>query len=109
MPDDPITQTEEAYQKARAACRALQLDLYATPAQKEKAKAARDAMWVAYSEAILDDFTSRTALLQSLIKQLDNVISSIRENPVGDLLDQTNQTVSMVKTLLNNDDGTKQG
>ncbi len=104
MTGDVVNQAEEAYLSARAACRAVELSLDATDAQKTQARAARDAMWAAYSQGTLDTFAARSQVLGKLIAALDGVIATIKGGQVGGMLDGLNTAVSTLNTLLTEED-----
>ena len=97
MPD-AIDKAEELYVAARAAARAVMLDLNAT--QIDDATAARERMWHAYRDAILDDIRQRTAMLKKLIAELKNVRQSVQVNPLGDALDKIDGVLAAINGAL---------
>ena len=99
MPD-AIDKAEELYVAARAAARAVMLDLNATQAQIDDATAARERMWHAYRDAILDDIRQRTAMLKKLIAELKNVRQSVQVNPLGDALDKIDGVLAAINGAL---------
>lgn len=100
MPNDAVAKAEAAYEQARAATQAVQLDLDATVAHKAAATAARDAMFAAYAQAALDDLANRTAFLNRLLTLLQGVTASIEQNPMGDLLARLNSATTTVMEAL---------
>ena len=93
---DEIDEAEQLYVNARAAARAVMLDLNATAAQIKAAKDARERMWHAYKDAILDDIRKRTAMLEKLVAELKTVQQSVKVNPLGGILDKIN---GVLKTI----------
>lgn len=104
MPKNTLKRAEEAYLSARAACRAVELSLDATETQKAEARAARDAMWAAYSQGALDTFSARSEVLRKLIGALDGVIGAINGGGGGGLLGGLNAAASSINRLLTEED-----
>jgi signal recognition particle GTPase len=94
---DTIEQTEKLYVEARAAVQAVTLDLSATQDQIDAAKAARERMFQAHANAILDDIAGRTALLQSLLAELEAIRATTQVNPIGEALGKINEVAGLIE------------
>ena len=90
---DAIDEAESLYTEARAAARAVSRDLHASDQQIADARAARDRMWEAYRDSVLADIQERTALLRTLLAELEAVRASIQGNPIGSAIDRVNGVI----------------
>ena len=97
---DAIDEAERLYLEAREAANSVSLDLHANKQQIADARAARDRMLEAYRDAVLTDIQKRTALLRTLLAELEAVRASIQTNPIGSALDRVNGVIGAVSDVL---------
>jgi hypothetical protein len=80
----------EAYQKANTALNTITSSFTATPEQKKAAQAARAKLDAAWTQAVRDNFTSRTAQFEEMISALEGVRDAIP----GTVLEEANAAIN---------------
>ena len=91
---------QQAYDKAYDALEAIIDDPDATDAQAQAAQKAFDIALVALNHAIDESIQARTQALSKLVTALESVIATIQTNPLGNALDQLNNTVLAVNEAI---------
>jgi hypothetical protein len=104
MPNgNPVEAAKAAYEAARGAAQAVTFNPGATDEEKAAARSSRDRMLAAYSEEIINEAAQRTALLTSLIAELQTLIGSLQSPGLGDAIGTLNEAVTTVNTALESD------
>ena len=94
---------KETYDKSVEELNQVLASFTATPEQKAAAQEALTALATKYGAAVIDEVNSRTALLNSLVDELNNVIAKIEANPIGDTIDKFNDLVQTAKGIIEHD------
>lgn len=94
---------EKVYEESVAELQTILGSFTATQAQKQIAQSALDALATSYGATIISEVNSRTALLNTLVGELNTVIASVQVNPIGGALDKFNNLVATAKTIIDSD------
>jgi hypothetical protein len=98
MPNNP-SQITQAYLTATRALEDIIQSPDATDEQIAAASGALDDLTVMLGTFSVEDVKGRTALLNSLIVELQKVTAEIEPNPVGKVLDDLNGVLKTANTL----------
>ena len=104
MPNgNPVEAAEAAYNAARDAAEVVIFNPGASDDEKDAAKFSRDRMLAAFNEAVIDEAAQRTALLISLIAELQTLIGSLQSPGLGSAIETLNEAVTTVNKALKSD------
>lgn len=106
MPDntstDPVQETRDAFNKAAALFNDVLDNGDADDAQINAAQQALEQTQIAYGDAVLSQLEQRTRFLRTLTRALEQIISSIQINPIGDILDRADSLLASVNKIISN-------
>ena len=84
-------------------------DFNASSDQIEEARAASRTTAAAFLNVLLDNVAQRTQALQTLMDQLNKVITSLQINPIGNALNTLNNVVTSANEIVQDDSSTDSG
>lgn len=97
---DLAKQAKAAFDRTGAVFNSVLDDGDSSEEQIKTAELAMQNSQVAYGKAVLAKLDERTRFLRTLVQALEGVISSIAINPVGNILDQANDVLTSVNSIL---------
>lgn len=100
---------KEAYDKAMNTLEKIIDDFNASSDQIDEARSASRTSAAAFLNVLLDDVAQRTQALQTLIDQLNKVITSLQKNPIGNALNTLNNVVTSANEIVQDDGSTDNG
>ena len=100
---------KEVYEKATKTLEEIINDFNASSDQIREARSALRIAAAAFLGVLLDNVAQRTQALQTLIDQLNKVITSLQKNPIGNALDTLNGVVTSANDIVKADSSTDSG
>jgi hypothetical protein len=97
--ENPGAEVNDLYQSAMANLQATVEAVDASPAQKKTARAALEDLFLLHGAHVIQTIDGRTALLSSLILELEGVISRIKVKPFGNALARLTGVVDKARAL----------
>ncbi len=107
------TKAQNVYDESVAELNRILGSFTATDQQKEVAQNALNTLATREGATIIESVESRTALLNSLVSELNTVIAAVRVNPIGNAVDTLDHFVRKAEAIIEDDSsegsGTRSG
>lgn len=97
------TKAQNVYDESVAEVNRILGSFTATDQQKEVAQNTLNTLATEKGATIIEEIESRTALLNSLVSELNTVIAAISVNPIGNAVDTFSKLVEQAKEIIDED------